>query len=128
MIAASPAIAGRDSQVQKFIDADLAATQTQIEETQADIQRLIGLSSRSANDEQRLQALQGRIVILRQTYATLLGFSSNSGANLLTVVDPASPPAEPASPRVLLNTLIAAIFGLLLALGCPSCSITSTTR
>ena len=117
MIAASPAIAGRDSQVQQFIDADLAAMQTQIEETQAEIQRLTNLSSRSASDEQRLQALQGRIVTLRQTYATMLGFSSNSGANLLTVVDPASPPAEPASPRVLLNTLLAAIVGLLLALG-----------
>ena len=117
MIAASPAIAGRDSQVQQFIDADLAAMQTQIEETQAEIQRLAGLSSRSSADEQRLQALQGRIVTLRQTYATMLGFSSNSGANLLTVVDPASPPAEPASPRVLLNTLLAGIVGLLLALG-----------
>ena len=117
MIAASPAIAGRDSQVQQFIDADLAAMQTQIEETQAEIQRLTERSSRSTSDEQRLQALQGRIVTLRQTYATMLGFSSNNGANLLTVVDPASPPAEPASPRVLLNTLLAAIVGLLLALG-----------
>ena len=47
----------------------------------------------------------------------MLGFSSNSGANLLTVVDPASPPEEPASPRVLLNTIIAALVGLLIALG-----------
>jgi succinoglycan biosynthesis transport protein ExoP len=117
MIAASPAIAGRDSQIQQFIDGDLTAIQAQIEDTQAEIQRLTGLPSRSAGDEQQLQALQGRIVILRQTYATMLGFSSNSGANLLTVVDPAAPPEEPASPRVLLNTIIAALVGLLLALG-----------
>jgi capsular exopolysaccharide synthesis family protein len=117
MIAASPAIAGRDSQVQKFIDEDLASIQVQIQSTQDEIQRLMALPSRSASEEQQLQALQGRIVTVRQTYATMLASSSNSGANLLTVVDPASPPAEPASPRVLLNTLIAAILGLLGALG-----------
>ena len=48
MIAASPAIAGRDSQVQQFIDADLTATQAQIQDTQAEIQRLTSLPSRSA--------------------------------------------------------------------------------
>jgi capsular exopolysaccharide synthesis family protein len=117
MIAASPAIAGRDSQVQRFIDSDLAANQAQIEETQAEIQRLTSLPSRSAADEQLLQALQGRIVILRQTYATMLGFSSNSGTNLLTVVDPAAPPQQPASPRVLLNTILGALLGLLAAVG-----------
>jgi polysaccharide biosynthesis transport protein len=117
MIAASPAIAGRDSDVQQFIDTDLASIQAQIEETQTEIQRLTSLTARSAADEQQLQALQGRIVILRQTYATMLGFSSNSGANLLTVVDPASPPEAPASPRVLLNTILAAVVGLLIALG-----------
>ena len=91
--------------------------QAQIEDTQAEIVRLTNLPSRTPSQELELQALQGRIVTLRQTYATMLGFSSNSGANLLTVVDPASPPASPASPRVLLNTLLAALVGLLLALG-----------
>ncbi len=117
MIAASPAIAGRDTQVQQFIDADLAATQQQIQDTQDEIQRLTNLPERTAADEQLLQALQGRIVTLRQTYATILGFSSNSGANLLTIVDPASPPTEPSAPRILLNTLVAALLGLLIALG-----------
>jgi polysaccharide biosynthesis transport protein len=117
MIAASPAISGRDTSVQQFIDEDLAATQTQIKDTQDEIQRLTDLQTRTATDEQQLQALQGRIVTLRQTYATMLGFSSNSGANLLTVIDPATPSLDPASPRVLLNTIIAALVGLLIALG-----------
>lgn len=117
MIAASPAVAGRNTQVQQFIDTDLAATQSQIKDTQVEIQRLANLPSRSSSEEQQLQALQGRIVTLRQTYATMLGFSSSSGANLLTVVDPASPPEQPASPRVLLNTILAALVGLLLAIG-----------
>ena len=46
MIAASPAIAGRATDVQEFIDADLGATQTQIEETQAEIARLGNLPTR----------------------------------------------------------------------------------
>jgi succinoglycan biosynthesis transport protein ExoP len=117
LIASSPVIAGRDSKVQQFIDEDLDATQIQIENTQQEIQRLTNLPSRSLTDEQSLQTLQGRIVALRQTYATMLGFSSSSGANLLTIVNPALPPTQPASPRVLVNTLIAALAGLLLAVG-----------
>ena len=117
MIAASPAIAGRDSSVQQFIDEDLAAIQAQIESTQAEITRLTNLPARTAAEELQLQALQGRIVTLRQTYATTLGFSSSNGANLLTVVNPATPPEAAASPRVLLNTMLAALVGLLLALG-----------
>lgn len=117
MIAASPAIAGRSTDVQQFIDSDLAATQTQIRDTQSEIQRLTNVPSRTASQDQQLQALQGQIITLRQTYATMLGFSSNNGANLLTVVDPASPPLQAASPRVLLNTILAAFVGLFLALG-----------
>ena len=100
MIAASPAIAGRNTKVQQFIDAELVAIQTQIGDTDSEIKRLTNLRFRSAAQEQQLQALQGRIVTLRQTYAATLGFSSNSGSNLLTVVDPALPPQVAASPRV----------------------------
>lgn len=117
MIAASPAIAGRNSQAQKVIDDSLGAIQAQIEKAQSDIERLTGLPSRSFADEQQLQTLQAQMVSLRQSYATMLGFSSNSGANFLSVLESASPPEEPASPRVLLNTIIAALVGLLLALG-----------
>ncbi|MHB8399785.1 MAG: polysaccharide biosynthesis tyrosine autokinase, partial [Candidatus Limnocylindrales bacterium] len=117
LIAASPAIAGRDTQVQRFIDADLLATQQQITDISTEVQRLSNLPTRSAADDQQLQTLQAQLVTLRQTYATMLGFSSNNGANLVTVVDPASPPLQPSSPRVLLNTILTALVGLLLAIG-----------
>lgn len=117
LIAASPAISGRSSDIQQFVDKDLLAAQAQILQTQAEVERLVGLSYRSTDQEAQLQVLQGRLVSLRQTYATLLGFSSTSGSSLLTVVDPAVAPLEPASPRVLLNTLLAGLVGLLLALG-----------
>jgi capsular exopolysaccharide family len=117
LIAASPAISGRSSEIQQFLDRDLLAAQSQIEETQAEVQRLVGVTDRTPEQNAQLEVLQGRLVSLRQTYATLLGFSSSSGSSLLTVVDPAVAPLEPASPRVLLNTLLAGIVGLLLALG-----------
>jgi capsular exopolysaccharide synthesis family protein len=115
LIAASTAISKSDSQ--QVGDQDLTAAHAQIEETQAEVQRLVGLSFRSVDQENQLQLLQGRLVSLRQTYASLLGFSSTSGSKLLTVVDPAAPPLNPSGPRVLLNTLLAAFLGLLLAVG-----------
>ncbi len=117
LIASSPALSGRNSDVQQFVDQDLQAAQRQIQDTEAEVQRLSGLQTRTADQETQLQSLQGRLVQLRQTYATLLGFSSTSGSNLLTIVDPALPPAEASSPRVLLNTLLAALVGLMLAVG-----------
>ena len=117
LIAASPAISGRDASVQTFIDSDLKATQQQITDTQTELQRLLSLPNASPDEQNQIQALQGRLVSLRQTYSTLLASSSNSGANLLTVVDPAIPATQPASPKVLLNTILAALVGLLIAIG-----------
>ena len=117
LIAASPAISGRNADVQHFVDRDLEAAQLQIEAAQADVERLIGLSNRSEAQETQLQIIQGRLASLRQTYTTLLDHSSTSGSNLLTVVDPASAPTDPSSPRVLLNVALAALVGLLLAAG-----------
>jgi capsular exopolysaccharide synthesis family protein len=68
------------------------------------------------SQDQDLQTAQNRLVTLRSTYATLLSSSSNSSSNLLSVVEPAVAPQQAASPRPLLNTLLAAILGLLVAL------------
>ena len=117
LIAASPAIQGRAQDAQNFIDAELRSIQSQIESSQAEVSRLSGLPARSASQEQDLQTAQNRLVTLRSTYATLLASSSNSSSNLLSVVEPAKAPLQPASPRPLLNTVLAAILGLLVALG-----------
>lgn len=45
LIAASPAIQGRQTDLQKSVDADLDATQAQIDATQAEAERLSGLAS-----------------------------------------------------------------------------------
>lgn len=117
LIAKSPAIQGQQSGISDFVDRELAATQSQIEELQIELEGLTGLPSRTDEQEARLQAIQTRLVALRQTYAQLVGFASGSAANLLTIIEPAAPATQPAAPRVLLNTLLAGLVGLLLALG-----------
>ena len=113
---ASGSVYGQNGATQQFIQGQIAANQQQIQETQAEIDTLTALPSLTTDQQGQLPALQGRIANLRLSYASLLGLAG-SAANAITVVDPASPPDQPSSPRVLLNTLLAAIVGLLLALG-----------
>ncbi len=116
LIAASPAVQGQ-GQYTTFVQQQLAATQQQIETVQGDLQNILAQTDRTAEQDLQVDSLQGRLVTLRQTYAQLLASSSSSASNLLSVVDPAVAPVEPSSPRVLLNTLFAALLGLLIALG-----------
>ena len=117
LIGASPAIQGRQANVEQSIDGDLQATQQQIDQAQSELQRLSGLPTRTAAQDQELQTLQAQLTTLRSTYANLLPFSSNNAPSLLSVVEPAVAPAQPSSPRPLLNTAFAALVGLMLAIG-----------
>ncbi|MGD0862578.1 MAG: polysaccharide biosynthesis tyrosine autokinase [Candidatus Limnocylindrales bacterium] len=115
LIAASPAIQGRQTDLQKSIDADLQATQDQITADQAQVETLTALPNRTAQQDVDLQTLESQLITLQSTYATLLSFSSGNASNVLSVIEPAVPPTSPVSPKVLLNTLVAALLGLLLA-------------
>jgi tyrosine-protein kinase len=115
LIESSPGIQDLQSDLQKFIEAELKATQQQIEATQNQVETLSELQSPKPADIATLEALQGRLVSLRATYASLLASSAQSAANLITFIEPAVAPSDPVSPRVLLNTLLAAVVGLLLA-------------
>ncbi|MFI5259384.1 MAG: polysaccharide biosynthesis tyrosine autokinase [Candidatus Limnocylindrales bacterium] len=117
LIAASPAIQGRQAAFQASIDADLQATQGQITATQAKVDSLTALTARTPAQDANLATLEGQLVTLRSTYSTLLTFSSSNVSNLLSVVEPAVVPLTPVSPRPLLNTLLAAVLGLLVAAG-----------
>jgi capsular exopolysaccharide synthesis family protein len=85
--------------------------------TQAQVDVLSGLSNRTAAQDAELATLEGRLVSLQSTLATLLSVSANQASNLLTVIEPAVAPAQAVSPRPLLNTLLAAVLGLLIAAG-----------
>ena len=92
LIATSPAIQGRQAELQASIDDDFKATQAQIATTQARIDELTAISDREAAQETELATLEGRLVTLRSTYATLLSFLSGAASNLLSVSDPAVAP------------------------------------
>jgi capsular exopolysaccharide synthesis family protein len=117
LIADSPGIQGHQAAFQASIDAELQATQDQIATTQTKVDSLTALTIRTAAQDAQLASLQASLVTLRSTYATLLSFTSSNTSNVLTIVEPAVPPDSPASPKPLLNTLVAAIAGLLLAAG-----------
>ena len=115
LIASSAAIQGRQTDLQKSIDADLQATQAQINAVQAEVDSLIALPLRTTLQDTTLQNLQSQLVTLRSTYAALFPFSSSNASNLLSVIEPATPPTSPVSPKVFLNVLIAALLGLVVA-------------
>ena len=117
LVAASPAIQGRQAVLQASVDAELDATQVQLKRTQARAEALSGLTDRTPEQDAELAALEGRLVSLRSTYAALLSFSSGGEANLLSIIEPAVVSDDPVSPRPLLNTLLGAVLGLALAVG-----------
>jgi polysaccharide biosynthesis transport protein len=117
LIAASPAVRGPQAAVQASIDQGLKATLDQIGTTQAQVDALSALPNRTPAQDADLATLEGRLVSLRSTQATLLSSSANQGSSLLTVIEPAVAPIAPVSPRPLLNTFLAAILGLMIAAG-----------
>jgi polysaccharide biosynthesis transport protein len=117
LIASSPAVEGRPGNLDGFVEQQLTATQQQITSVEAELQALLAVTGRTPEQDRQIEILQSRLTTLRNTYAQLLAVAPGSGANLLSVVDPATPPTEPSSPRVLLNTLLAAVLGLMTALG-----------
>jgi non-specific protein-tyrosine kinase len=117
LIESSPGIQGRDTKLQESIQAELKATEDQIQTTQAEFERLADLDDPQPADLAAMNALQDRLVTLRSTYATLLAASAQDAANLLTVIEPGIAARAPVSPSVLLTTLLAAVLGLFLAVG-----------
>lgn len=118
LIAASPAVQGQ-GQVEnaQSLAEQLAGTLRQIAQAQEELDALLVLDGRTPEQDERVDVLQDRLVSLRQTYGQVIALSPGSASNLLTVVDPAVAALEPSAPRVLLNTLMAALLGLMVALG-----------
>ena len=115
LIASSPDLQGPQQTIKASVQKDLDATQALIASTQTDVENLAAKTDRTASQDASLNVLQGRLVSLRQTYATLLSFLSNDASNFLSVVEPAVPAAVPVSPRPLLSLLLGCIVGLMIA-------------
>jgi len=110
-------VGSQEDPVLDFVGEDLAAIQDQIVEIRAEIAGLVAIPTRTAAQEVRLQLIEAGLTDLRGTYASLLALTDRNQSNRLTIIDPAVAPVAPASPRPLLNTVIAAILGLLVMIG-----------
>lgn len=117
LIAASPSVQGQQTDVLQSVDEDLKAIQEDIRVAQAEIQALVEQPSRTPAQESRLDTLRGRVIDLRSSYATLLSFSPTSASNLMTIIQPATPPEGSIQPRPLLNAALAAVVAFLVVSG-----------
>lgn len=116
-IAQSPAVQGQAADTQAFVTAQLNELRTQIQVIHDEINRLSQLSTRTSDQDQRLDSLENRMSQARATYIAMLQSASGSSANVITLADPAVQPSAPSGPRVALLTSLAAVAGLLLAAG-----------
>ncbi len=110
-----------EAQRQQFINQQLAYYQKQIQDSQAQLdklqQSLAGMNSaRQISDTQaQITALQAKLDTMRTTYTGLLSNTSQQATNMIAVLEPAELPTKPVGPGKYIIAAIAAICGLLLA-------------
>ena len=113
IIERSPTVSG-GAGTDSFLQSQLTATRDDIEAAEREIARITAILPHSEADQARLAVLQDRITNLRSTYAAFLEFVFNAAPNALSVVEPAVVPLDAASPKPLVNALLAGLLALLL--------------
>ncbi|MHB1415117.1 MAG: tyrosine-protein kinase domain-containing protein, partial [Chloroflexota bacterium] len=107
----------------RFVGDQLTGIQQRIREAEQQIEQIENqiINENSAvrikEQQDRKAALQQQISGWQATYGSLLSFYQGGRTNYLTVVNPASIPERPIGPSTARNTLLAAVFGFLLAAG-----------
>jgi capsular exopolysaccharide synthesis family protein len=117
LIAATPGIQGQQQDLQKTLQQDLTATQQQIDQLQAQVDALVNLPARTADQQAQLDAVQASLATARQTYSSLAAQLSSASSNQLSLIEPAVAPDRPSSPSVPIDTLLGGFLGLFLGLG-----------
>jgi succinoglycan biosynthesis transport protein ExoP len=103
------------------LTAEMEKVQANIQETEAALRDL--QAQGDAADPNELNRLQDVLARYRNSYSALLnsyssiGLAEASSADTVTVVSPAVQPFAPIRPRVMQNTLLAAVVGGMLAVG-----------
>ncbi len=108
----------RFAESKRSLEEEIAKLQTDIDATQAGLDALRGI-----DDPARRARLEAALVEYRSSYATVLRsleevrLAEAQMTNSVNVVESATPAEQPVRPRIALNTALAAIAGLLLAIG-----------
>ena len=124
LIQQSPAIGGTETGVrQEFIRGQLSNLQTQIKETEKNLEELytslIGLNSASqiANIENEIKDQTEKLNSLRESYASFLANSQEGALNILSVVEPANLPASAEGTSKIIIIALAGLVGFSLGAG-----------
>jgi len=122
LILQSPTQAREGQERRAFVQAQLEDLQVSIQQTQGEIEEEQARLE-SANSARAIQQHQAKIAALQQklsnyqsTYASLLP-AVQGGVNYISVVEPATMPTVPISPRVGMTVMLASAIGLTLAVG-----------
>ncbi len=123
LILQSPTEAGEEQQRRAFVQAQLEDLESRIQETQDEIDeeqaRLESANSARAIQQYQanIAALQMKLSNYQSTYASLILSLQGGGVNYISVIEPATMPTVPISPRVGATVMLAAAIGLILAVG-----------
>lgn len=126
LVAQAPAESQTSKDLQTAIQNDLVAIDGQVSTTLSQIGTLTGKPSLTADEQKQLTDLQAQLETLRSQRATLAAGITTSGSNVLTLVDPASPPSDASSPRTVVNLGVGLLLGI--ALGIAVALLTSRRR
>ncbi|MFQ5813738.1 MAG: polysaccharide biosynthesis tyrosine autokinase [Anaerolineae bacterium] len=113
----------QQSQYRQFTESQIEDLQGKIQTTQEEMQQLqeaIDAETSAtglANKQAQMAALQNKLNTYQTNLAQLLNFFQGSATNYVEVIEPATVPTTPISPRTRLNVLLAATVGLILAVG-----------
>lgn len=122
LILQSPTEAREEQERRAFVQAQLEDLEFRIQETQDEIDeeqtRLESANSARAiqQSQANIAALQVKLSNYQSTYASLLQ-TVQGGVNYISVIEPATMPTVPISPRVGATVMLAAAIGLILAVG-----------
>jgi len=119
MILTSPGAAdSADATRQKFINDQLDNLQSQIQETDLQIQNLqeqlgtLNAASQISDIQNQIAAQQAKLHVLQSNFAALLATSQQGATNTLSLIEAAPLPFGPIGPNRLLTVAIAAAIGL----------------
>jgi succinoglycan biosynthesis transport protein ExoP len=122
LILQSPTQAREEQERRAFVQTQLEDLESWIQETQDELDEEQARLE-SANGARAIEQYQANIAALwqklssyRSTYATLLP-AVQGGVNYISVVEPATMPTRPISPRVMVTVMLASATGLALAVG-----------
>jgi uncharacterized protein involved in exopolysaccharide biosynthesis len=103
--------AATDASLGATLLAQIDAVQGLIAATKARVEQLTAIPSRTTAEQTELDQQVQQQVQLQTTMAQLLTTASGSSFNIATVIDPAMPPPDPASPKPLLDAALAFVLG-----------------